>query len=104
MQGKGVAEAAVVREQRKLMDRVEGNLRTLTAARRLLRAQVQMWVHDCSRSGDGSELAGWTNEVQRPNDWANRSKHRPVKGEVKQTIVSLFETGPGGTVILLRRF
>jgi hypothetical protein len=36
MQRESVTEAAVVREQRQLMDRVEWNFRTLTAMCRLL--------------------------------------------------------------------
>src|SRR5262249_34665465 len=48
-------------------------------------------------------LAGWTNEVQWPDDRSDRSKHRTVKCEVEQTVISLLEAGPRRTVILLRR-
>src|SRR6185503_15935071 len=61
-----------------------------------------MRVHDGAGSRDSSELTRWTNEVQGPDDWSNRSKHGAVKSEVEQAVVALLETRPCRAVILLR--
>src|SRR5687767_1828021 len=85
------------------MNRVEGDIRTLSATCRFLCAQVEVRVHNGAGSWNSSELARWTNEVQRPDHRSNRGKHRTVKGEVEQTILALLETRPCRAVILLGR-